>query len=186
MTLSILICTLPERNDSLINLKAQLYGQIILSKLKNEVEVIVLMDSGKMSIGEKRNKLLGMATGKYVCFIDDDDLVHENYVKLIVDAVKEAPDVVNIHLKHFLDGKFFGDTIHSLAYSKWINRENKDGTWNFYRNPNHLNPVKHELALKAGFPAISDGEDKAYSMKLLKYLKTSATIDEPVYFYMDK
>ena len=33
-----------------------------------------------MSVGEKRNKLIHMAKGEYFSFIDDDDLVSEEYV----------------------------------------------------------------------------------------------------------
>ena len=37
-----------------------------------------------MSVGEKRNKLINMAKGEYFSFIDDDDLVSEEYVDQVL------------------------------------------------------------------------------------------------------
>lgn len=186
MRLSILIPSLSERSEKLMQLKAQLHGQLELEKLKDQVEVLILLDEGQKSIGKKRQELIEMAQGEYICFIDDDDKVHVRYIYLVMEALKTSPDVVGMRLTHYMDYNFFGDTIHSLAYKQWTNVDNGNGTWSFYRNPNHLNPVKRELALKAGFPNKSNGEDKDYSMKLLPYLKTQVMIETPIYYYMDR
>ena len=67
---------------------------------------------------------------------------------------------------------------HSLRHSKWFE---KDGV--YYRNPNHLNPVKSEIAKKIKFPEVNHGEDRTYSQKILPFLKTEVYIDGPIYFY---
>jgi len=46
-----------------------------------------LSDKGEKSTGEKRNLLYGMAKGKYVCSIDDDDWVPDTYIYEILKAV---------------------------------------------------------------------------------------------------
>jgi hypothetical protein len=53
----------------------------------------------------------------------------------------------------------------------------------YKRIPNHLMCVKRELALQAGFPDKSFGEDAAYAKKLLPLLKTQHIIPEILYHY---
>ena len=74
--LSILICSLASRADKLQRLMNVLQPQI-----NDSVELLVKTDNGEMPIGKKRNLLLEEASGAYIAFVDDDDLVSEDYVK---------------------------------------------------------------------------------------------------------
>jgi hypothetical protein len=103
-----------------------------------------------------------------------------------MDAIRQGPDVVGIHLIHYTDGKLFGNTCHSIVYKEWKNIPGSNGIWTFERCPNHLNPVKREYALRARFPDLTIGEDRDYSYRLRPFLKTEVMIDEPIYFYMEK
>ena len=177
--LSILICSLYRRNIFLDRLKSILKPQI-----NNRVEVLCSIDDGQQSIGAKRQKLLEGSRGKYIAYIDDDDLVSNNYVDLVLKSIDKDPDVIGMHLIMKTDGKLSGKTYHSLKYNTWFDEPGEDPSWRYYyRNPNHLNPVKRELALKAGFPSINMGEDRHYSSNLLQYLKTEDYIDTPIYTY---
>lgn len=182
MKFSILIPTLPERSNQLCELKAQLYGQIILNGSKDDVEVLTLIDNREKTTGAKRNQLLDMSTGDYIAFIDDDDKVSPDYIEKILLAIEKKPDVVGMKLVQYTDGKLYGNTIHSIAYKEWKNIPNGD-TWFFERCPNHLNPVKREHALKARFPDKILGEDQDYSYKLRGMLLTEVMIETPIYFY---
>ena len=151
----------------------------------DEVEIIVITDGGEKSIGTKRNEAINKSTGEYVCFIDDDDLVSKDYVPKILNAIKTKPDCVGIHLLHFNDGNLGGLTYHNLNYDHWYEqREDVIGMMRYYRNPNHLNPVRREYAIKCPFPEISMCEDRDYSMNILKYLKKQELILEPIYYYL--
>ena len=178
--LSLLICSVNSRKEFLDRLLE------VLNKQLQGQEILVNLDNGEKSIGRKRNELLQQATGKYIAFIDDDDLVSEDYISLILDAVKDSCDVVGMHLIHTYDGQPFGKTYHSLKYDHWYDEPNpsEPGTKFYYRNPNHLNPVKREYALKVKFPEISNGEDRAYSKALLPFLKSEVYIDKPIYYYL--
>ena len=179
--LSLLICTLFNRDALFQKLLAKLREQE-----NNDIEIHYEIDDGKMSIGEKRNKLLVKASGKYIAFIDDDDMVSDNYVKLILNAInKSNPDVIGLHLLMTIDGQNEERTYHSLKYDHWYDESDPDreGRRRYFRNPNHLNPVKREHALKVKFPAIDVGEDRDYSKKLLQYLKTEEYIEQPIYYY---
>jgi glycosyltransferase involved in cell wall biosynthesis len=182
MKLSILIPTLYERIDKLCELKASLLGQILSNNASEDVEVLELIDNREKTTGAKRNILLDMAKGDYIAFIDDDDQISPDYIKLVLEAIKTSPDVVGMRLVQYTDGKFYGDTCHSIIYKEWKNIPNGN-TWLFERCPNHLNPVKREYAVKARFPDKVLGEDKDYSYKLRKYLKSEVMIETPIYYY---
>jgi glycosyltransferase involved in cell wall biosynthesis len=177
--LSILICSLHRRGIFLDRLK-----NILKPQVNNRVEVLCSIDDGRQSIGAKRQKLLEDAQGNYIAYIDDDDLVSSDYVDLVLKSIDKGPDVIGIHLIMKTDGKLSGKTYHSLKYNTWFDEPGDEPSWRYYyRNPNHLNPVKRELALKSGFPGISMGEDRQYSNDLLPYLETEEYIESPIYTY---
>lgn len=178
--LSILILTLENRKHFLNRIL-----NCLASQLNNNIEVLIESDNGEMSVGKKRNLLLQKSSGEYICFVDDDDLVSSDYTSKILNSLEKSPDVVGMHLLHFNDSKLAGFTYHSLRYPTWFeHREPQIGLTRYYRNPNHLNPVKREFAVGVGFPDISMGEDRIYSENLLKHLKTEEYIYEPIYYYM--
>ena len=185
--LSILICTLKNRKHFYDRLIYLLRNQCDVNNLWNYIELLSEYDDGEDSIGKKRNLLLERAKGDYVVFIDDDDLVSNDYVKLILSAIdKSSPDVVGIHLLMTVDGKNEERTYHSLKYRNWWDEQDPDrpGRRRYFRNPNHLNPVKRSIAIQVRFPEVSVGEDKDYSMRMLPYLNTEEYIECPIYHYL--
>jgi glycosyltransferase involved in cell wall biosynthesis len=106
MKLSILIPTLYERIDKLCELKASLFGQIMSNKVSDIVEVLELADNRQKTTGAKRNILLNMAKGDYIAFIDDDDAISNDYIKLVLKAIETNPDVIGMRLVHYMNGKF--------------------------------------------------------------------------------
>jgi len=48
---------------------------------KKDVEVLSIVDNKTMSIGRKRTRLFGIASGRYTCIIDDDDGITDDYVE---------------------------------------------------------------------------------------------------------
>lgn len=180
--LSILICTLEERKHFLDRLIGILTPQI--NKFGNDVEILIAKDNREHTIGTKRNELLFASNGEYICFVDDDDVVSENYIELILSAIESGPDVVGMHLLHFENGVHTGLTFHSIKYDSWWQENGVDGYIRYYRNPNHLNPVKRQHALRAMFPECNMGEDRKYSEILKPMLKTEKYIEQPIYSYL--
>jgi len=179
MKLSILICTIVEREEPLQRLLTILKGQMN-NHTNKLVEILIEKDNRKMVVGTKRNLLLKRAQGKYVCFIDDDDLVSDDYISKILRAIKANPDVVGIKgIITRRKRKYVKVFIHSMKYKTWFE---KNGI--YYRCPNHLNPVKRKLALQVGFPEKNKGEDMDYSLRLRALLKREEYIKEPIYFYL--
>lgn len=172
--LSILICSLKGREGMLRNLMSILRGQ-----MTNDVEILVEKNNRKITIGAKRNILLGRARGDYVVFVDDDDRISGNYISKILNAISTLPDCVGIEGEiHFKKKGITRKFIHSIQYDKWF-----ESRGIYYRCPNHLNPVKREIALKIAFPNVSKREDEHYSLRIRLLLKTEVYIKGTVYFY---
>ena len=172
--LSILICTMPFRAEKLQRLLS-----VLTPQLNDFVEVKIESDEGQMTIGAKRNKLLNEATGEYVCFVDDDDLVSEDYVVRILQAIESGPDCCGIQGVITFQGQCPRVFIHSKQYTTW-----HEANEVYFRCPNHLNPVKRSLALETKFPESNFGEDKDYSDRLLPKLNSEFFIAGPIYFYL--
>ena len=170
--LSILIATMPDRAANLDALMSTLRPQ-----LTKEVEVIT-DSSMSYNIGTKRNKLLSLATGDYVVFIDDDDKISPKYVELILNAIEDSPDCVGISGIITTNGAFMKQWHISMDYGYW--RE-ENGV--YLRTPNHISPVRLALALQAGFPELERGEDSEYSRRLFPLLKTEVKIPGNIYHY---
>lgn len=172
--LSILICSVKKRELKLRNLL-----KLLRNQTTHEVEILIEVDNREMTIGDKRNKLLIRARGNYVVFVDDDDKVSDDYVGKILKAISSSPDCCGLEGSiHSEKKKWTRKFIHSVKYKKWF-ESNKV----YYRCPNHLNPVKREIALKVAFPSKSLGEDMNYSMRLLPLLNSEVFINGIIYYY---
>ena len=180
--LAICIVTLVRRREFYARLMRCLQPQ-----LTSRVQVYTLEDAGAEKIGEKRQRLLEAAANseQWLCFVDDDDLVAETYCSDILGALDQNPDVVGFRLRYYEDGKFKGDSLHSVQAKKWRTEMRADGTCKHFRTPNHLNPVRCEMAQAIGFKPRNEGEDADYSERLFKTYPrmTEVFIDRFLYSY---
>lgn len=179
MTLSILICTIPERKEKFEALKAKLDKLIMSCNAFDKVEVIYNnKPKGTITIGAKRNSLLLASKGDYVCFIDDDDDVPDYYITELLKAIESKPDCVGFEIQCNMEGK-----IEMAASSiKYDWKDNQDG-FRYVRSIYHKTPVKREIALAAMFPDKSFSEDYEYSMRIKPMLKREIFINRIMYFY---
>lgn len=166
------------RRDHLNRLLHCLQYQIT-PEFDKRVQVVVEGDDGQLSIGKKRNLLLEKAVGEYSAFVDDDDLVSDDYINEIFKATESAPDCVGMEGIFSVPQKQYSAIFkHSIEYQGWYT-----GPDAYYRTPNHLNPIKTDLAKKIGFPEVYNGEDRIFSETIHRLLKTEVYIDHPIYFY---
>ena len=146
-----------------------------------EVEVLSYTDNREKTTGYKRNVLINKAKGKFIVFVDDDDKLSNDYIKLITDVIRENPNIdgIGIRGKYSEDGKPYQPFETSLKH----NWEFTNG-W-YYRTLNHISPIKREHAKKVQFPDKTIGEDYAWTMKLKEtgLLKKEVVIKEYIYFY---
>jgi len=176
--LSILILTLPTRIDSYATLIKTLNQQVIQNNLMSRVQILSLCDTKEISVGEKRNILLNKSCGKYVCFIDDDDLIAPDYVIKLMNAINSNADVITFC------GEYIQNTITTPFSISIVHRGNYNHPNIFYRLPNHLCPVKREIALSSMFTDKNFGEDSDYAERINKHIKNEFHIQDKLYFYM--
>lgn len=176
--LSVLILTLPTRIDSYARLIKSLNIQVIQNNLMGRVQILSLCDTKEISVGEKRNILLNKSCGRYVCFIDDDDVVAPDYLIKLINAISSNSDVIT----------FCGDYVENTVVTPFSISMVHSGNFNrpniFYRLPNHLCPVKREIALSCQFTDKNFGEDSDYAERINKYIKNEFHIQDKLYFYM--
>ncbi|MGC9260012.1 MAG: glycosyltransferase [Phycisphaerae bacterium] len=174
--LSLLIPSLHRRHNMLSALLKELHRQIFTLENPWQVEIHIALDGGGKPVGEKRDCLLRQARGKYIAFIDDDDMVADSYITDILHAIQTAPlsDCVVFAGRLEVDGVYAGPFDYSIAHKKYHQIGNT-----YFRTPNHLCPVKRELALQVGFKAINCGEDTDYAQRLYPLLKSEISIPDP-------
>jgi glycosyltransferase involved in cell wall biosynthesis len=157
-------------------------GQIHDLQLQDEVEVLHFLDNKENSVGYKRNELLERASGKFLCFVDDDDDVSGDYISLIYKAIQSNPDIDCIGIKGQItfSGRNPKVFIHSLKYDDY-----SEDKRTYYRPPNHLNPIRSSIAKKFPFELVNFGEDHDYAMRMCdqNVLKKEHYIDKIIYFY---
>lgn len=183
--LSILICTLTSRAELLGSLLGKLRRQIDALPTKDvEVEVIVFEDQKEHPVGQKRNRLLEEARGDYVCFVDDDDDVSDDYVWQLATVIHKNPGVDCVGFRGLMS--VAGQGSHQVHYSLQNDGQIESGG-TYYRLPGHLTPIKKTLLGEHGirFPEQNFGEDADFSAQLArrKCLKSEAFVDKVLYHY---
>lgn len=180
MFLSILICSIPEREDTFLDLIEQLENQF-------ELNVEMLWDrSREKTIGQKRNDLLDRARGEYSCFIDDDDTIAPEYIKDVLQGCKSGKDCISLKGVITWDGLVSETFEHSIKYPEY--KTNETGEIKYERYPNHLNAIKTSIAKQFKFPEINHGEDTEWATQIRNsgLLKTEYYIDKVLYHYQFK
>ena len=183
MKLSILICSLEKRHLQLQSLLEEIEIQILLCEATAIVEVITEVDSKQITTGAKRNNLLNKASGKYICFIDDDDHISNDYLRLILEATESDADCIATTGIYTVDN---GRKVRWKLSKDYEDEDKFSEEFNqivYFRRANHLTPVKRLLALQAMFPDKSNAEDREYSSRLNPFLKTEVKIDKSIYHY---
>lgn len=182
IALSILVPSVSSRRHTFApKMIDQIFGmhEALSPTDRERVEILMLTDTKSMTTGDKRNRMLELAQGEYVAFVDDDDRLDPEYLIDILAAIDEhRPDVVTFQAMVSLAGAPPKACIYSLRYQRDANRAMR-----YERLPNHLCAVRAELARKVGFPAKQCGEDSDYASRLRPLLTTEHYIPKPLYFY---
>jgi glycosyltransferase involved in cell wall biosynthesis len=206
MILSILIPTTADREWYFAKLMKQLDYQInhyfqgcwndiskdapifkdINENMWQHIEILKDTRPQPVTIGEKRNFLLQSATGKYVCFIDSDDMISDDFIKSVLFAIQSEPDCLSmrgIMTTDFQNPEIFE---HSLKYNQWKTNEGAlTGQVKYERYPNHLNVIRADIAKQFKFPETNHGEDYAWSKSIHEsgLLKNEVYTDKVLYYY---
>ena len=156
-------------------------------QLTTEVEVIVIDDGSDFpylppfpgikvnrqtnkGVSAARNKGLKLAKGEYIVFVDSDDLVAENYISQIFEAIESQPDTVYISWRH-LSGAI-GKIIRSAddefnPYNRCV--------WNRVFHREYIAGITFDESMQVA-------EDDDF-LKRLPEPESKTYISEPIYIY---
>lgn len=175
--LSILIPTIKKHRAKFSELAIHLSKQIVPG-----VEVVFDTDE-HLTTGAKRNELLRDAKGKYVVFVDSDDWVPIYYISELLKAIRTDADSFAINGTISTNGK----NVLNWYISKDLpyKESHRNGQKVYLRYPNHITPMKREIALQVEFPDKVHGEDYEWATELHKrnLIKTEHRIEKPMYYY---
>ena len=180
---TILVPTIGQRDLLFCRLMTVLLPQ--LDEFAGAVQVLGWRNAGERSLGELRDQMVADATGEYVSFIDDDDMVSEHYVAEIVRAITEAgdrPDHVGFQLEYCVDGVPREIVDHSLRHRRW--HRNAGGS--LVRDFTHVDPIRRELAARGRFAVARRGraEDRAWCKQVRPHVYSEAYVDKVLYRYL--
>lgn len=176
--LTILIPSIPERFEQL----QYLLGEIALQDVNNEVEVIVLMDNMKRSIGAKRTNLLDLAQGRYLTMIDDDDDIAEDYIPTVLEAIKENKDVITYKQLSSINGESFTVTFGIKNQNEAAHKV--EGVFaDIKRKAWHCCVWKREIVKGCFFTDTNYGEDAIFSDTATANAITETHIDKIMHYY---
>ena len=176
MKLSIGICSLPIRIGKYRDLIDNLNNQIAECDAQEFVEIISLTDCKTISVGKKRNIIKSIASGDYLCYIDDDDRVSEDYIESILLAIQSGAEVITFR-GEYADENGVVDFKISTMYG------NKNEATILYRLPNHICPVCRSIYSSCDFTDKNYQEDSDYSNCINKFVKNEFHIAKKLYFY---
>jgi hypothetical protein len=173
---SILVLTQARREEKFLGLLAVLLPQ---AEAAGDTEVVALRNYGgrqQHELAPLRQALLDDAAGRWVSFVDDDDMVSAGYVSAVTAAIAAAPlaEFVAFRVVNYETGVPGGSPVAGkpltqvvaetppggwtaygrvdrvtrtgLQYGGWRNEENA-----YIRDITHVNPVLTALARRAGF-----------------------------------
>lgn len=181
MKWAILIPTVVNRVDQFARLRDCLAPQV--AKYDGDIEVVVLWNNYERELSELRQLMIETVEADYLNFIDDDDLVSDDYCDQIYPLLDGKVDYIGFRVGFYQNGQKQKPVIHSLKCEGWY-----DDFEGFYRRGTLINPTKRTLMLEAGFKH-SDyrkgiPEDITYAQRVDTLLKTEHFVDKEVHIYM--
>lgn len=185
MDISILIPTLKSRERLVRQVLAEIQKQAAECP-QIRTEILWESDTGELTLGQKRNILLDRCTGKYHCFIDDDDILAPDYLKTFVPMITSGVDYdcASFVGAHYMRGSLTKLFHHSLQYTDWAETPER-----YIRTVSPMNLIKTDIVRQVRYKDIRHTEDHEFSKRLMSsgLLKTEFEINpnHPIYHYID-
>jgi hypothetical protein len=174
--LSVLILTTGWRQEKFRSLMSVLLPQAE----KHGTEIIALYNHGEYRVQLMRQRLLEDATGDYVAFVDDDDMVSSSYVSAICsELIDQAVDSVGFRVA--LPAHQQMSVCSRVRAPR--GREVRDGI--LYEPWGIMTPTRRSVISQCRFDTHVGrvGEDGWLSQQVVPLLGPEAYIDEVLYSY---
>lgn len=159
----------------------------VLVKKDNRIRVIHQKNKG---VSEARNKGLQNSKGKYILFLDADDLINEKMVeKLIYPLINESFDMTCCGYYEIFDDK----TLNNIPDFDYLFDKNKVEE-ELFKDPGFFSAVWNKMFKKESLldengnlimfdPSIAIGEDTLWLSKIIKNVKKIKSVKEALYIW---
>lgn len=126
----------------------------ICEEYAKKYDFIHIFHNKNMGAGAERNFLLDRATGKYVWFVDADDMIAENAIEQIMGhiATHNEIDILSMGFKRFDDKEQYGDlefgtvAVKEITGKEYLLKESFCGClWNKVFKRSHL--IQHNVRM---------------------------------------
>lgn len=147
----------------------------ILARYEN-VENVVIIDQENKGYSGARNAGLQQIRGRYIMFIDSDDILADEAIDTMMNAaIKYNADVVEGSYKRLINGQLVSGTSHQFYHGdQWEGRLNGYVWGKVYRS---------ELFHNVCFPDGYLSEDSLIAAVIYPQCKTVVTVPDNVYAY---
>ena len=188
---SVLILSIPSRNESLMAAMKQLQEQADATGQGKAVEILVLLNNRSKSIAEKRNDLLQAARGKYIAFLDDDDAISKEYMSKILAAIDEHDGVDCISFNQWcsINGEPMNVEFGIGNPHGHLWRDEDGFLGDIKRPPYHMCVWRREIAQSETFNPVygangQSSEDIDWLMRLYPKVQTEHHIPDALHGYI--
>ena len=186
MILSIIMISIPERNERFKWLKTKVQQQIdTLNELHpslGEVEIVSIISpkftDGGGSIGHKRQQGLLESKGRYVIWLDDDDDIAPNYVEELARLANKGADVCTFNNISKFNNFWMVVLMH---FNTKIDEQAHPGI--IKRRPYSICAYRRGVLRGVTFPDVNMAEDAAFIEQALKRCRTYAHTDAILHEY---
>ena len=179
--LSILVPSTFERVEELSNLRAALLPQVA----DQPVEVLVFTDNRRRKLGKKREALVHWAKGQFICHIDDDDSVSQDFVAEVLTSIQANPGADLISY----DSEAVIDDSNPFRVRTSLNFENEacavvDGKWqDIRRKPWQWCTWRTSLAIGLDYQDGNVDEDWHWLKQMIPKVKDEIHLDKVLHYY---
>lgn len=190
---SVLLSTFEDLNIILVNDGSQDKTLEVMRWYEKKYPFIKVIDKAWSGLSESRNIGFDQSDGKYIAFLDGDDLVHPNMYKLLFDHAKKYDADVAISktyiLEHEKDPAYVlnvdckNNTYVKYDYEKMFLELRKNTFDNIFFTSACTKIVKREKAKLVRFPESNYYEDNAYTPTLYSYLNFFILVDKTYYIW---